>query len=373
MPIEVPSTIAKKSDAAKNSLGLFASLNTRKPGVRDRMFFTEQLSLLLETGTALHAALRALKKQAENPEMLRIIEGLEDKISEGKSFSVALQQYPDLFPGTYVNLVAAAETGGFLDTVLAELLKMDERREELHRTVVSALSYPVFLVLFSFATVLFVLVVVFPKFAELFSAIKDQLPVTTLFLMAASDVMIRHWFALSVGLVAGLGCLVWWSKTPAGRSAMDRFKMRAWYARDIFVQIYLTQSLRVIGLSLANGVSVMDALASCREVVSNHVFQQFISSVESKVEEGGGFSAAFQQADFIPETVRQMVTTGEETGNLPRVLGRVADFYERELTKRLTAFARVIEPLMLLVMGAVVGLIVSSLILPIFKLSRAVT
>ena len=186
--------------------------------------------------------------------------------------------------------------------------------------------------------------------------------------MAASDVMIKHWFALSTGVVAALVGVAWWSKTPAGRFATDRFKMRAWYARDIFVQIYLTQSLRVIGLSLANGVSVMDALASCREVVSNHVFQRFISDVENKVKEGGGFSAAFQQADFIPETVRQMVTTGEETGNLPRVLGRVADYYERELTKRLAAFARIIEPLMLLVMGGVVGLIVSSLILPIFKL-----
>jgi len=373
MPIEVPTTRSGKTESPKMSLGLFTSLNASKLGVRDRMFFTEQLSLLLETGTALHAALKALKKQAENPEMRRVIEGLEDTISEGKSFSVALQQYPDLFPGTYANLVAAAEIGGFLDTVLAELLKMDERREELHRAVVSALSYPVFLVLFSFATVLFVLAIVFPKFAKLFAAIEDQLPVTTLFLMAASDVMIRHWFALSVGVVAGLSCIGWWLKTAAGQSVMDRFKMRAWYIRDIFVRIYLTQSLRVIGLSLANGVSVMDALASCREVVSNHVFRQFISSVENKVEEGGGFSAAFQQETFIPETVRQMVTTGEETGNLPRVLGRVADFYERELTKRLSAFSRVIEPLMLLVMGAVVGLIVSSLILPIFKLSRAVT
>lgn len=373
MPLEITTTAPKKTANPKLSMDWLASLNARKPGARDRMFFTEQLSLLLETGTALHAALKALKTQAENPEMVRVIEGLEEKIAEGKAFSVALQQYPDLFPGTYVNLVAAAETGGFLDTVLAELLKMDERREELRRTVVSALSYPIFLIMFSFATVLFVLVVVFPKFAELFTAIRDQLPVTTLFLMAASDVMIKHWFALSTGVVAALVGVAWWSKTPAGRFATDRFKMRAWYARDIFVQIYLTQSLRVIGLSLANGVSVMDALASCREVVSNHVFQRFISDVENKVKEGGGFSAAFQQADFIPETVRQMVTTGEETGNLPRVLGRVADYYERELAKRLAAFARIIEPLMLLVMGGVVGLIVSSLILPIFKLSRAVT
>ena len=144
MPLEITTTAPKKTANPKLSMDWLASLNARKPGARDRMFFTEQLSLLLETGTALHAALKALKTQAENPEMVRVIEGLEEKIAEGKAFSVALQQYPDLFPGTYVNLVAAAETGGFLDTVLAELLKMDERREELRRTVVSALSYPIF-------------------------------------------------------------------------------------------------------------------------------------------------------------------------------------------------------------------------------------
>jgi type II secretory pathway component PulF len=373
MPIEVSSTTAGKTERRKLRLEGLAALNARKPTARDRMFFTEQLSLLLETGTALHAALKTLKTQAENPQMVRVIAGLEDQIAEGKPFAAALQQYPDLFPCTYVNLVAAAEAGGFLDKVLAELLKMDERKEELRRTIVSALSYPVFLILFSIATVLFVLVVVFPKFADLFGPIMDQLPVTTLILMAASDTLIRHWFALSTGMLAALGWAVWWAKTPAGRGAVDRFKMRAWYLRDIFVQIYLTQSLRVLGLSLANGVSVMDALASCREVVSNRVFQQFISNVENQVQEGRGFSAAFRQEGFLPETVRQIVTTGEETGNLPRVLGRLADFYERELTKRLAAVARVIEPLMLLVMGAVVGLIVSSLILPIFKLSRAVT
>lgn len=373
MPIDVSGSIAGGKKGRKSAVERFAALAVRKLTARDRMFFTERLSLLLETGTALHAALRALKRQSENPEMVRVIAGLEGQISEGKAFSAALQQYPDLFPGTYVKLVAAAEVGGFLDRVLAELVKMDERREELHRTVVAALSYPIFLIVFSMATVLFVLVVVFPKFANLFAPIRDQLPTTTLFLMAASDTLVRHWAALSVGAVAAVACAVWWSNTTAGRTAIDRVKMRAWYVRDIFVEIYLTQSLRVIGLSLGNGVSARDALASCREVVSNRVFQRFILRVESQIEEGRGFSAAFQQAAFLPETVRQIVATGEETGTLPRVLGRLADFYERELTKRVTAFSRVIEPLMLLVMGGVVGLIVSSLILPIFKLSRAVT
>jgi len=373
MPLEIAETHIKTgSSSADALLSRLKSLNTKKPDHKDRMFFTEQLSLLLETGTALHAALQALKKQVENPAMVTVIDGLLEKVTEGKPFSQALAQYPDLFPGTYVNLVAAAEGGGFLDTVLLELMRMDEKREELRSTVVSALSYPAFLMSFSVFVVIFVLVVVFPKFADMFASIADKLPVTTIALMNASHVLIEYWMPISGGVIAGLAGLVWWLHTPGGKAALDRVKLKIIGLRDIFIQIYLIQSLRVIGLSLANGVSIPDALASCREVVTNKVFQNFLTSVEEKVNEGSGFAAAFQTADFIPPTVKQMVTTGEETGSLPRVLGRIADYYERELAKKLAAFSRMVEPIMLIVMGGVVGLIVSSLILPIFKLSQAV-
>jgi type IV pilus assembly protein PilC len=372
MPIEIPQN--RPASRTWNPLVLprLELCGGSKPGVRERIFFTEQLALLLETGTPLHASLESLKRQTTNTRMTAIIDGLLERVNEGKSFSAALRQYPELFPSTYVNLVEAAEDGGFLDRILQELVRMDEKRAQLKHTVFSVLSYPVFLLLFSFGVVLFVLTVVFPKFAVLFARIHDQLPGTTLFLMGVSQLLINHWLPLSAGLAAGLAALGWWLRTPAGGLALDNLKMRLVFVRAIFLQIYLTQSLRVLGLSLANGVSVMDALASCRDVVPNRVFRRFITQVEDKVKEGAGFAAAFQEADFIPPTVRQMVTTGEESGRLAHVLGRIADYYERELGRRLATFSRVIEPVMLLVIGVVVGLIVSSLILPIFKLSRAV-
>jgi type II secretory pathway component PulF len=373
MPLEISDT--RGTAASHTHITVAArlqSLNARKPTGKDRMFFTEQLSLLLETGTPLHAALQALRHQVDNPGMAAMIDGLIEQVTEGKPFSEALAQYPELFPGTYINLVAAAEDGGFLPTVLLELMRMDEKRDELRRTVVSALSYPAFLITFSVFVVIFVLVVVFPKFADMFSAIADQLPATTIVLMNASHLLIRYWLPLTTGTLAGIAGLIWWVRTPAGGVVLDRLKLKMPLLRDIFLQIYLIQSLRVIGLSLGNGVSVPDALASCREVVSNKVFQRFLHGVEDRVNEGSGFAVAFQSAEFIPPIVKQMVTTGDETGNLPRVLGRIADYYERELAKKLAAFSRMVEPVMLLVMGAVVGLIVSSLILPIFKLSQAV-
>jgi type II secretory pathway component PulF len=344
----------------------------KKIGMKERIFFTEQLSMLLETGTPLHMALQALGNQVDNPAMQKIIAGLNENVTSGKSFSYALAQFPDMFPVSYVNLVAAAEEGGFMDKVLLELMKMDEKRDELRRTVVAALSYPGFLVGFSFFVVIFVLVVVFPKFSDLFSSIADKLPASTIVLMKASHILIEYWIPMTAGLVLSIGALVWWLRSANGRAALDRMKLRIFMVKDIFIQIYLIQSMRVLGLSLDNGVSVPDALASCREVVTNRSFQKFLIGVEDRVNEGGGFAAAFQNVAFIPPLVRQMVATGEETGNLPKVLGRIADYYERELARKLAAFARMVEPVMLIVMGCVVGLIVSSLILPIFKLSQAV-
>lgn len=373
MPIEIS---AARPESVSRPAGKPAASGRlqrhRLPGVRERMFFTEQLSLLLETGTPLHAALKALGRQVDNPAMAEIIGGLQEHITGGKTFSWALAQYPALFPGTYVKLVAAAEEGGFLDSVLLELMKMDEKREQLRSTVVSALTYPAFLVVFSLFVVIFVLVVVFPKFATMFASIADKLPVSTIVLMHLSHLLVEYWLPISLAVAGMLAAFVWWLRSPAGAAVLDGLKLRVPGLRDIFIQIYLIQSMRVLGLSLANGVSVPDALASCREVVANRVFRTFLTSIEARVQEGGGFATAFQTVPFVPPLVRQMVSTGEETGSLPRVLGRIADYYERELQKRLAAFSRIVEPVMLIVMGAVVGLIVSSLILPIFKLSQAV-
>jgi type II secretory pathway component PulF len=249
---------------------------------------------------------------------------------------------------------------------------MDEKREKLKATVVSAMVYPVFLILFSFGVVVFVLVFVFPKFAELFARISDQLPGSTKILMAASHALINYWWLFIAIILLLLVAGRYWLSTSRGIETMDRLKLSVVVIRDIFVQLYLVQSMRLMAMSMANGVSVMDTLDACREVVRNNVFNRFIAQLQVNVEQGAGFSAGFEQASFIPATVKQMIRTGDDTGNLPQVMSRIADYYERELEKKLALFARMVEPVMLLVMGAVVGLIVSSLILPIFKLSRAV-
>ena len=374
MAIEL-TDIIEKQDATPTAKVAPTRLSLFRPKVSssDRRFFTEQLSLMLETGANLHQALVLLQKQSQLPAMASVIDEIVEGVAGGRSFSAALADHPKVFSTTYVNLVAASEGGGFIHEVLAELLRMDEQAEELNNTVRSALSYPAFLSLFSLGVIVFVLMVVFPKFSVMFAKIHDQLPMTTIVLMHASDFMRDYWMQMIAAITAIAIFTLQWARNPTGRNTIDRLKLTLPGIKHIFMQVYLTQSLRVMSLSLANGVNITDTLIATRDVVRNSVFQRFFVTVEQQVAQGNGIAIGFKQNDLIPLLAQQMIATGEEAGSLSKVMSRLADYYERELTKRLKSMSKMAEPIMLMVMGVIVGIIVSSLILPIFKLSRAVT
>jgi type II secretory pathway component PulF len=353
-------------------LDMKISLGPRGIGVSERLLFTEQLAMLLETGVSLVEALKAMQGQSEEPRLAGILGSLANTLNEGKSLSVALALHPEMFSQTYVSLVAAAEEGGFLPQVLQQLHSMDEKRMRMRSSIVSALSYPAFLVVFSIAVVIFVLTVIFPKFRDMFESIRGDLPGPTLFLMFASEFLRNYWIPTLLVAGAALWGALAWARSPAGALLLDRLKMGTPIVRDLFVQIYLAETLGAIGMSLANGVPITVALKAAKDIVKNAVFAAFMESIGKHVNEGRGVAAGFNESAWIPPMVRQMLSTGEQTGNVAKVMTRVADFYTREIDKRITLFAKAIEPIMLVVMGAVVGLIVAALILPIFKLSRAV-
>lgn len=345
---------------------------TGRFSAKDRMFFTERLALLLDTGNPLYTSLDILAQQADKPIMAKMVNELREDIAGGLAFSQALAKHPAMFSSAYVNLIGASEQGGFMADVLKQLMEMEEKSAQLRATIVSAFTYPGFLTVFSFAVIMFILTVVFPKFEVLFTAIADQLPASTLVLMAASDLLRQHWLVLVTGLGAIVFGLTRWLASKRGMAALDRFKLSVPIVRNICIELYIAQSMRVIGLSLGHGVSVPDTLRACRDVVKNSVYRRLMEKVELEVNEGRGIAAGFEDSDIVPPLAQQMIATGDRSGNVSMVATRIADFYERELTKRLTLFSKLIEPVMLLVMGVVVGLIVASLILPIFKLSKAV-
>jgi type II secretory pathway component PulF len=343
-----------------------------KIGDGDRLFLTEQLALMLETGVSLHAALSSLRRQSANPALQRLLGELADEVAGGRPFSQALARHPEVFSRTYVNLVGASEQGGFMHEVLAQILRMEERRAALRSALLSAFTYPAFLLVFSVAVVVFVLTTVFPKFATLFGRIASELPWTTRVLMSVSDALVHQWPLLVAGTAVAGWLAVRWASSPAGSASLDRFKLAAPGIGGVFIELYLVHTLRVLSLSLANGVTIMDALAACRELIDNRLFRAELARVERAVEEGKGVTAAFLDADLLPMPVREMIATGDQTGRLAQVAGRLADFHEQALQKRLARLARLVEPLMLLVMGTLVGVLVASLILPIFKLAHAV-
>ena len=370
--VETPAARAGRDPEAGRAPRFAFRLSPPPIGARERMFFTERLALLLDTGTPLHTALQTLARQASHPDLQRLMTELRDAVSGGATFSQALSRHPAVFPATYVNLIGAAEQGGFLPTALDRLRDMEERREELRSTMVSALAYPGVLAFFSVAVVIFVLVVVFPKFDEIFSLIHDQLPITTRWLMATSDVLRGWWLPILIAIAAATHGASSFLSRPEGQAMLDRFMLATPGLRTIVVQLNVVQLLRVMSLSLGNGVPMVEALRSGRESVSSPHFRAFVADLERNVQEGRGLAVGFEREGLMPDLVKQLVATGDESGQLPVVMSRLADFYEREWRRALGVVAKVAEPAMLLFMGCVVGLIVSSLILPIFKLSRAV-
>ena len=326
----------------------------------------------METGNNLVSSLEIIATQTENAAFKKIINEICDQIGSGKSFSHALASYPKVFSSTYVTLIRSSEEGGYMAKVLSHILDMEEKREDLHNTMTSAFTYPAFLVVFAGAVIVFILVFVFPKFTDLFGSIHDQLPGITLLLMWTSDLIRNYWWAMLGASLTCIGYSIWRLGKPDGMQKLNDIVTHIPLIGDLLMQIYLIQTMRMVGLSLQNGVTLVDSIASCRDMVRNTRFIKFIDDINQNVTEGRGFTLAFNETEFIPALVRQMIQTGEESGQLGLVTSRIADYYQRDLSRRLANLSKMIEPVMLLVMGVVVGLIVSSLILPIFKLSSAV-
>ena len=361
-----------KATAAPEKVAKPFSFSFGSPSVapKDRMFFTEQLALLLETGTSLHPALISIRGQMHDSPMASIIDSIAAGVVGGQSLSEMFAQHPKVFNPTYVSLVAASEQGGFLHEVLEQLRRMDEQNSELKSSMVSAFSYPAFLVVFSIFTLVFILLVVFPRFGPMFASIGDDLPATTKALMGLSEFLLHHWMAFSAGCSVSMVALITWLQSAAGKSWLARFKLSAPLLGKIWQRIYLVVAFRVLGLSLKHGVSLVQAVRTAREIVANEVVKDFFTDMSARLEQGGRLGEGFAEAKWVPDLAKQMVATAEESGSLPQVLLRVSDYYHRELDRLLMRVSKMVEPIMLVVMGVLVGLLVSSLILPIFKMSQ---
>ena len=368
-PQAAKSSTPLASRMPKLSLDVFRR-STVKP--KEVIFFTSQLALMLEVGTPLTNALVALEKQTKNPAFKEVIRVLHRDIEEGQQLSDAMRRHPRVFNYVYTSMIKAGETGGFLKEILERLAEMQEKRLALIAQLRSTLTYPAVLCLVGFLVVVFVLVGVLPKFATFFAGKEKILPVSTRFLMVLSASLRGYWWAyilITIGLVIGVKL---WKESEPGQTVIDRVCVSGPILSRLYNKIYTCQLLRTLGHLMQSQVPLLEALEVTRSTIKNRYFKLFIDKITDHVEKGGRFAQPFTTYPYVLDSVKQMVATGEEVGNLPRVMLRLAEYYDIEVDRELKNIASLIEPLALILLGGVVGLIVGSVILPLFRLAHAI-
>ncbi|MEO6876438.1 MAG: type II secretion system F family protein [Opitutaceae bacterium] len=334
---------------------------------QDVMFFTRQLAVLLKAGMPIVRALEVLARPERNPVFEPAIRNMADVIRAGGNLSDGLKKYPKIFDPLFINMVKAGEAGGVLDGVLERLARLLERTERIKGRVKAALTYPVVILLVAGGILAGLMVFVVPKFEQIFSGLLrgQPLPPLTRLVIGAGNYASHH-LAVTVGLPV-LGWIAWraFRRTRTGTALMDRFLIRAPLMGDLFLKTAVARFTRTFGSLLASGVPMLDALLVTRDTGGNVHVATALTQVHDRVRAGAGVARSLEATALFPDLVTSMIEVGEETGALPAMLTRIADAYDEEVDNAVGALTSIIEPIMIVVMAIVVGLIVIALFLPI--------
>lgn len=329
--------------------------------------FTAELSTLLAAGLTLDRSLQVLSGIAEQQGMREVVQSLLKAVRGGSSFSDALRKHPEIFPRIYVNMVRAGEAGGFLDAILERLNEFLESSKELKDHVVSAMIYPTVLVATGGISIILLLTFVLPRFSVIFAELGSSLPLSTQMLLAGSELLRSYgWLLLLVLVVAG-AFLRGYVATEAGRRLWDGLKLRL--MDDVIRKLETARFCRTLGTLLKGGVPLLEALNNAREVIGNRVIAEAVAAVAKGAKEGRGISEPLSRAAVFPPLALSMIRVGEETGTLSEMLIRVAISYEKSLKEAVKRFMSLLEPVMILAMGLIIGFIVISMLLAIFSIS----
>lgn len=362
--------IVKISPAAENPDSTEGS--SRRVKRREVIFFTHQLAVMVETGVPLSEALRCTGEQSEDPAFKAVISDITAKVEAGSEFSAALRKYPKVFPPVMTSLIKASEVSGTMSIMLERLAMYLTKEEQTLKQARGAMIYPFFMMVMAASVTIFLLTFVLPKFAGIYAARGAALPGPTRLLLAMSNSLVTWWYlwlALAIGGAAGLYIFV---RTPGGRRCFDWMKLNLPVVRTLFSKLYLSRACRTMGTMLAAGVSMLDMVAIVRQVTGNTYFEDLWDEVDERLRQGAQLSDPLFASPLVPRSIAQMIFSGERSGQLGKVLTRVAEFTEQEFDQAVKNTTQMIEPLMVAVMGSVVGFIAISLLLPIFSVGRVV-
>ena len=342
----------------------------RKVGLRDVILMTNQLGVMVDTGVTLSEALDAIALHARNPAMKDLMDEISAQVKGGVEFSAALEQHPKVFSRLYVAMMKASEASGTMAAMLQRVADYLDQEQDLRRKIRGAMLYPVGMLIFSLLVVAAMIIFVLPRFQKIYEGRHAVLPLPTRVLLGISSVVVNHWaYLLPAAILAGIG-LYTYLRSNSGRRLVDRMRIHLPILGSMYRKAYMARSLRTMATMVSTGVSMLEGLEITARVAGNHDYRTVWLNVLGGVTEGGHLADELRESELIPPGVTQMIAAGERSGRLADVMNRVARFCEDDLSAAIKTVTGVIEPLMIIAVGALVGIIALAMLLPIFTMSK---
>ncbi len=340
---------------------------------KDITLFTRQLATMMKAGVPLLQAFDIVGKGHNNPAVAKLLGDIKADVETGSSLSAAFRKYPLYFDALFCNLVGAGEQAGILDTLLDRLATYKEKIQAIKSKIKSALTYPISILVVAFAITAIIMIFVIPAFKELFSSFGADLPGPTLVVMAISDVFVEWWWAIFGSIGFGLWFFFYtWKRSEKMQATMDRLMLKMPIFGDLIRKATIARFARTLSTMFAAGVPLAEALDSVAGAAGNHVYFEATKRVQSEISTGTSLTVAMQNTQVFPNMVLQMTAIGEESGALDSMLSKVADFYEAEVDDAVAAISSLMEPVIMVVLGVLIGGLVIAMYLPIFKMGQVV-
>ena len=355
----------KSKESTRKETGIFKG----KVKLKDITNFTRQLSDLLESGLTIVKALDVLYQQTENRRLKEIILDIRDYCMDGNPLSSALSRHPRIFSNLFTSMVASGEAGGALGIMLMRIADFNDRQLEIETKVRSALAYPILMSIVGFITILVLLTFVIPKMMTLFGDLGQNLPLPTLILIRINKILTHYWWMVIAVIASIFFLILRVYRTKEGRISFDRIKLNMPVIGNLTKKIEIARFARTLATLLNNGVPILEALRVVGETIDNAVIKEEIRKAAIAVKEGSNVAGGFAKSKIMPVLVINMMAVGEEGGQLEKALFKVAQGYERESDSAIKIMMSLLEPAMILILGAIVGFIVIAMLLPIFEIN----
>ena len=361
---------AKSSESKQESSSQIKISLFNRVGVKDLSAFTRQLADLIDSGVTLYRSVSILAEQCTNPAFKKVLDDVQSSIKDGKTLHESLAKHPKVFSPLFVNMIKSGEIGGMLETVLERLADFTEQEEETRSKIKQAMAYP--MVMAGMGTLMIVVLMTFviPRLVKLFTDMGQTLPMITQIVIGVSTFMSQYWYVVILGGIVVFYIFKKWKQTENGSYLLDKFKLSIPVVKDLILKDEIARFGRTLSTLLNNGVPILQSLTIIVDTIRNKVVRKQISLFVDEISRGSKLGECLKNSPLFPALFVNMVAVGEESGHVEKSLEKVAESYDKQVDRTIKVFTTLIEPLMIVVLGAILGVIVISIIMPIFNISN---